>query len=161
MSIPKHKEIIAKIQQLLTKDELTVTQGLTAICEVLQKKLKNYDWVGFYFSDFKDQMLYLKAFAGTPTNHTSIPFGKGICGQVALSNKNFLVPEVTAEDNYIACSLDVRSELVVPLFFNGKNIGQIDVDSNIPDRFSNKDVNLLRNICNLVSSSYGNLLNQL
>ena len=161
MSIPKHKEIIAKIQQLLTKDELTVTQGLTAICEVLQKKLKNYDWVGFYFSDFKDQMLYLKAFAGTPTNHTSIPFGKGICGQVALSNKNFLVPEVTAEDNYIACSLDVRSELVVPLFSNGKNICQIDVDSNIPDRFSNKDVNLLRNICNLVSSSYGNLLNQL
>ena len=142
MSIPKHKEIIAKIQQLLTKDELTVTQGLTAICEVLQKKLKNYDWVGFYFSDFKDQMLYLKAFAGTPTNHTSIPFGKGICGQVALSNKNFLVPEVTAEDNYIACSLDVRSELVVPLFFKGKNIGQIDVDSKIPDRFSNKDVNL-------------------
>ena len=161
MSIPKHKEIIAKIQQLLTKDELTVTQGLTAICEVLQKKLKNYDWVGFYFSDFKDQMLYLKAFAGTPTNHTSIPFGKGICGQVALSNNNFLVPEVTAEDNYIACSLDVRSELVVPLFFKGKNIGQIDVDSKIPDRFSNKDVNLLRNICNIISSSYGNLLNQL
>ena len=161
MSIPKHNEIIAKIQQLLTKDELTVAQGLTAICEVLQKKLKNYDWVGFYFSDFKDQMLYLKAFAGAPTDHTSIPFGKGICGQVALSNNNFLVPEVTAEDNYIACSLDVRSELVVPLFFKGKNIGQIDVDSKIPDRFSNKDVNLLRNICNLVSSSYGNLLYQL
>ena len=161
MKVPIHKEILAQIQLMLTKDELTVVQGLTAICDLLQKKLKNYDWVGFYFSDFKDQMLYLKAFAGTPTNHTSIPFGKGICGQVALSNKNFLVPEVTAEDNYIACSLDVRSELVVPLFFEGKNIGQIDVDSKTPDRFTNKDINLLRNICNLVSSSYGNLLNQL
>ena len=161
MKVPIHKEILAQIQLMLTKDELTVVQGLTAICDLLQKKLKNYDWVGFYFSDFKDQMLYLKAFAGTPTNHTSIPFGKGICGQVALSNKNFLVPEVTSEDNYIACSLDVRSELVVPLFFSGKNIGQIDVDSKTPDRFTNKDINLLRNICNLVSSSYGNLLNQL
>ena len=161
MSIPKHKEVLELIKQMLIKDELTVVEGLTAICELLQKKLKNYDWVGFYFSDFKDQMLYLKAFAGTPTNHTSIPFGKGICGQVALSNKNFLVPDVTAVENYIACSLDVRSELVVPIFFKGKNIGQIDIDSKTPDRFTKKDENLLSTICNLISSFYGNLLNQL
>ena len=79
----------------------------------------------------------------------------------ALSNENFLVPDVSAQDNYIACNLDVRSELVVPLFLEGKNIGQIDVDSRTPNPFSKKDEKFLSNICNLISSTYGNLLTQL
>ena len=64
--------------------------------------------------------LNLKAFSGKPTDHINIPFGIGICGQVALSNKNLMVPDVKVQDNYIACSLDVKSELVVPLFLEGK-----------------------------------------
>jgi GAF domain-containing protein len=54
------------------------------------------------------------------TDHTVIPFGKGICGQVAESNANFVVPDVAAQDNYIACSFTVKSEIVVPLFVDGK-----------------------------------------
>ena len=83
--------------------------------------------------------MHLKAFAGEPTNHTVIPFGKGICGQVAVSNQNFVVGDVKAQDNYIACSIYVKAEIVIPLFKDGINIGQIDVDSNSTAPFSKKD----------------------
>ena len=111
--------------------------------------------------DFEKQLLHLKAYSGTPTEHTTIPFGKGICGQVALSNKPFLVPDVTQQENYIACSATVRSELVVPLFVEGKNIGQIDIDSETPDAFSVEDELFLASICELVAQTYGKLLIQL
>ncbi|MGB5387305.1 MAG: GAF domain-containing protein, partial [Eudoraea sp.] len=75
--------------------------------------------------------------------HTIIPFGKGLCGQVALSNENFVVPDVKAQDNYIACSINVKAEIVVPLFVNGENIGQIDIDSNTPDPFNKDDEDFL------------------
>ena len=100
----------------------------------------------------------MKAFSGTPTDRIVIPFGKGICGQVALSNQNFVVPDVTTQDNYIACSLDVRSELVVPLFLDKKNIGQIDIDSKTPNPFSIEDENLLEKVCHLISKTYGRSL---
>ena len=70
--------------------------------------------------------LKLAQFSGKPTEHTIIPFGKGICGQVALSNKNFVVQDVTEQDNYISCGWEVKSEIVVPIFKNNENIGQID-----------------------------------
>ena len=161
MITTKYKEILAQVKELLKTEDLPAVEGLTAICELLNKTLEAYDWVGFYFSDFESQMLHLKAYFGTPTEHTSIPFGKGICGQVALSNENFVVPDVASQDNYIACSKDVRSELVVPLFLEGKNIGQIDIDSKTLDPFSKEDEKLLGNVCNLVSSAFGKQLNQL
>ena len=72
-----------------------------------------------------------------------IPFGKGICGQVAESNKNFVVADVSSQNNYIACSIYVKAEIVIPLFKNGKNIGQIDIDSHISDPFSIEDERFL------------------
>ena len=85
----------------------------------------------------------LGPYFGAPTDHTVIPFGKGICGQVAVSNQNFVVPDVAAQDNYIACSFTVKSEIVVPLFVDGKNIGQIDIDSHVLDPFTNDDEQFL------------------
>jgi len=161
MMTPNHMMVMQQVKQQLNKEDLSVVEGLNAICETLNKKLESYDWVGFYFSDFKDKMLHLKAYSGTPTEHTSIPFGKGICGQVALSNENFLVPDVTAQDNYIACSVDVRSELVVPLFLEGENIGQIDIDSKTLNPFTKEDEVFLTELCSLVSSTYGKSLKQL
>jgi GAF domain-containing protein len=85
----------------------------------------------------------LGSYVGAATDHTVIPFGKGICGQVAVSNSNFVVPDVSAQDNYIACSFTVKSEIVVPLFVDGKNIGQIDIDSHELDPFSEADERFL------------------
>jgi len=84
-----------------------------------------------------------QAFAGEPTDHEIIPFGKGICGQVAVSNQNFVVPDVKAQDNYIACSINVKAEIVIPLFVNGENVGQIDIDSHTANPFSKQDEDFL------------------
>ncbi|WP_425234582.1 GAF domain-containing protein [Ulvibacterium sp.] len=120
-----------------------VTSCLQRICELLKKEVYYYDWVGFYFRNGEKEELKLGPYAGEPTDHTIIPFGKGICGQVALSNQNFVVPDVTAQDNYIACSITVKAEIVIPLFVNGENIGQIDIDSNTPDPFTKDDERFL------------------
>jgi len=118
-------------------------EKMLAICEILRNSVTYYDWVGFYFKNGDKPELKLGPYVGEPTDHTIIPFGKGICGQVAVSNKNFVVPDVQAQDNYIACSLTVKSEIVVPLFVNGENVGQIDIDSNTSDPFTEADERFL------------------
>ncbi len=128
---------------IVSDNSLSVDERLTSLCELLRTHIPHYDWVGFYFRNGEREELKLRAFAGEPTEHTVIPFGKGICGQVALSNRNFLVPDVSAQDNYIACSLHVKAELVVPLFVGGENVGQIDIDSHTLNSFSEADERFL------------------
>jgi len=132
-----------KVVALLANQEQTLTEKLTAVCQLLKQSIDYYNWVGFYFKNGDKEELKLKAFAGEPTDHVIIPFGKGICGQVAVSNQNFVVPDVKAQDNYIACSLDVKAEVVIPLFVAGENIGQIDIDSHTVDPFSKADEDFL------------------
>jgi len=132
-----------EIVSIISNTELSVDDRMTKICELLQENISHYDWVGFYFKNGDKPELKLRAFAGEPTDHTIIPFGKGICGQVAVSNKNFLVPDVKAQDNYIACSIYVKAEIVIPLFVNGENIGQIDIDSHTTDPFTKEDEEFL------------------
>ena len=116
---------------------------LKNLCQFLSDTISYYNWVGFYFANDKNKTLHLGPYFGAETDHTVIPFGKGICGLVAESNQNFVVPDVAAQDNYIACSFTVKSEIVVPLFVNGKNIGQIDIDSHVIDRFTEADERFL------------------
>ncbi|MCR9181303.1 MAG: GAF domain-containing protein [Flavobacteriaceae bacterium] len=132
-----------EVSRILSNDNLNTDEKLTKTCELLQEQIDYYDWVGFYFANEAERTLHLKAFAGEPTDHTVIPFGKGICGQVAESNQNFVVPDVKAQDNYIACSITVKAEIVIPLFKDGKNIGQIDIDSNTIDPFTETDEHFL------------------
>ena len=132
-----------RITEILNASKKSVDDRLFELCELLKMSVPHYDWVGFYFKNGDRDELKLGPFAGAPTDHTIIPFGKGICGQVALSNQNFVVPDVTAQDNYIACSITVKSEIVVPLFINGENVGQIDIDSNTPDPFTSEDERFL------------------
>lgn len=128
-----------QVEEILKSDKLSVDERLTKVCELLESNIPYYDWVGFYFKNGNKEELKLKAFAGEPTDHEIIPFGRGICGQVAVSNKNFVVPDVKAQNNYIACSIHVKAEIVIPLFVNGENIGQIDIDSHTEDPFSHED----------------------
>lgn len=137
------EELKPEIEKILSEENLDINHRLTEVCDLLQTKVETYDWVGFYFKNGDKPELILKAFAGEPTDHTVIPFGKGICGQVAESNQNFVVDDVAAQDNYIACSMNVKSEVVIPLFKNGENIGQIDIDSHTPEAFSRKDEDFL------------------
>lgn len=132
-----------EITLIIANNNLSTDTRLQKICDLLKKDIPHYDWVGFYFKHDTKKELNLGPYAGEPTDHTTIPFGKGICGQVAVSNKNFVVPDVKAQDNYIACSITVKSEIVIPLFVNGKNIGQIDIDSNSIDPFTKEDESFL------------------
>lgn len=132
-----------RIIDILKQDNLGIDQRLAEVCSILQKDVTTYDWVGFYFKNGDKRELILKAYAGEPTDHIIIPFGKGICGQVAESNQNFVVDDVAAQDNYIACSIYVKSEVVIPLFVGGQNIGQIDIDSHTKNAFSKEDEDFL------------------
>jgi GAF domain-containing protein len=135
---------------ILLKENLNFK--LQQICDLLQREISYYDWVGFYFKNGDKNELKLAQFTGEETEHTIIPFGKGICGQVAISDKNFVVQDVSKQDNYISCGWKVKSEIVIPVFVNEENIGQIDIDSHTANIFSSKDEELLEFVCKKVAS---------
>ncbi len=137
------EKLKVSVANILKSENQSITDRLNMVCHLLRENIDYYDWVGFYFKNGDKDELKLRSFAGEETDHVIIPFGKGICGQVAVSDKNFVVPDVQAQDNYIACSLSVKSEIVIPLFKDGKNVGQIDIDSNAPDPFTEKDERFL------------------
>lgn len=141
-----------EIKNIITQNNLSKDDRLLKICELLEANIEYYNWVGFYFKNGDKMELKLGPYVGEPTDHTIIPFGKGICGQVAVSNQNFVVPDVSAQDNYIACSITVKAEIVIPIFVNGENIGQIDIDSNTPDPFTEADERFLEFVCKEVAT---------
>lgn len=141
-----HKRIDVIIDSSIDKN-----QKLQKICQLLSDEVSHYNWVGFYFKNGEKRELILGPYVGAETDHTIIPYGKGICGQVAESNETFVVPDVNAQDNYLACSIETKSEIVVPIFKNGENIGQIDIDSHEIDPFTEDDVKTLEYICERVA----------
>ena len=138
----------------ITESNKTRSEKLQEICDYLKQEITYYDWVGFYFKNGNKNELKLAEFSGEPTDHVIIPFGKGICGQVAVSNENFMVPDVSAQDNYISCGWKVKSEIVIPIFVNGENIGQIDIDSHTVNPFSKNDEELLEFTCKKVAELF-------
>ncbi|MGB5242318.1 MAG: GAF domain-containing protein [Lutimonas sp.] len=144
------KQLESRVSQII-EGKVSEHQKLDAICLLLQNEVPHYNWVGFYFVNGDKKELKLTNFVGKPTEHTVIPFGKGICGQVAVSNQNFVVQDVTEQDNYISCGIDVKSEVVIPIFKNGKNIGQIDIDSHHTSPFSEEDERFLEFVCTKVA----------
>ncbi|GGK41090.1 MULTISPECIES: GAF domain-containing protein [Flavobacteriaceae] len=147
MNISELKKSITTIVESSTEVE-TILQNM---CNLLKQEIEYYDWVGFYFKNGDKNELKLAQFAGEPTEHTIIPFGKGICGQVALSNQNFVVQDVASQDNYISCGWKVKSEIVIPIFVNNNNVGQIDIDSHSVNPFTKDDENLLEFVCEKIA----------
>jgi len=125
-------------------------EKLKDVCRLLHRNLENYDWVGFYLVE--DGELVLGPFIGEETEHTNIDFGEGVCGQAAEREETFVVDDVSQEDNYLSCSLKTESEIVVPIFKEGKVVGEIDIDSHQLKAFSEDDERLLEDIAEEVSS---------
>ncbi len=144
------QELKNKIDSI-ANDNTSKEEKLQQICDYLASKISYYDWVGFYFKNGDKEELKLAQYNGEPTEHTIIPFGKGICGQVAVSNENFVVQDVSEQDNYISCGWKVKSEIVIPIFVNGENIGQIDIDSHTTSPFTANDELLLEYVCEKVA----------
>ncbi len=144
-------ETLQKRIDLIFSSNNQVEVKLQKVCQLLHDEVAHYNWVGFYFRNGDKEELKLGSYVGAETDHTIIPFGKGICGQVAVSNETFVVPDVSAQDNYLSCSIETKSEIVVPIFKNGENIGQIDIDSHVIDPFTDSDEELLNYVCEKVS----------
>ena len=144
-------DILLKDIKLCLETSSSLEESLKWICNLLKKRVEKYHWVGYYMNDEKNKRLVLKCFSGKPTSHKIIPYGKGVCGQVANKKKTIIVDDVESEENYISCNIDVKSEIVVPLFLNNIIMGQIDIDSNFPSAFNSHDELFLIEINSLVS----------
>lgn len=132
--------------QNMKKALLSCNGDLLCICQYLYKNVPYYNWVGFYLVD-GDKKLKLGPYVGEPTIHTSISFGEGICGQAAENMKNFVVQDVSKEKNYLSCSPDVKSEIVIPIIKDEKIIGELDIDSHYLAPFDERDEEFLTWIC--------------
>lgn len=98
-----------------------------------------YDWVGVYLLDAENDELWLHNYVGESTDHAKIKVGEGVCGTAVKTGENQNVPDVHAIENYIACTPDVQSELVVLIRAGDEILGQIDIDSNAPAAFTAED----------------------
>ena len=126
-------------------------EKLLRICKMLHDNIPHYDWVGFYIADEKKQTLSLGPFSGEPTEHTKIKFGEGICGQAAQKKDIFIVQDVSKETNYLSCSPAVKSEIVLPIFKEGKIVAELDIDSHSKSPFTEEDEIFLNKICEMVA----------
>jgi GAF domain-containing protein len=147
--------LLNDIKKFLVENEGASEQRLSRVCEMIESRLAHYHWVGFYIVGRQEQ-LFLGPFVGAPTDHKEIPFGRGICGQAAIQEAPIIVPDVRAASNYLACSLSVLSEIVVPVFWEGQFIGEIDIDSNIINAFSEVDKTFLEALAILVAEDVFN-----
>ncbi len=144
-------QLPSKVDEILDT-ECNVAKKLMKVCMLLEQSIPYYDWVGFYLPDPNSHReLILGPYIGEETDHDRIPYGIGICGQVAESNETFVSDDVQKESNYLSCSVNVRSEIVVPVKKNGAFVGQLDIDSHTVAAITEKDRAILEEICEKLS----------
>jgi L-methionine (R)-S-oxide reductase len=125
---------------------------MEAVCKLLHERMLKYNWVGFYMLEpgANPPVLVLDAFVGAMTPHTRIPLHQGICGAAASSGKTIVVDDVAKDPRYLACSLETKSEIVVPIFVKGQVAGELDIDSHFPAAFGTEDQQLVQYCAELV-----------
>ena len=140
-------EVSALEQSVPTAEELMRT-----MVKLLHERMLKYNWVGFYLLEpgAEPPMLVLGAFEGAMTPHTRIPLNQGICGAAASTGQTVVVDDVSKDPRYLACSLETRSEIVVPVFAHGKVVGELDIDSHFPAAFTLEHQDLVQYCARLV-----------
>jgi len=130
----------------LAKAMPTAKDLMQGVCKLLHDRMLKYNWVGFYMLEPGAQppMLILDGFIGAMTPHTRIPLNQGICGAAASSGKTIVVDDVSKDPRYLACSLETKSEIVVPIFVRGTVAGELDIDSHFPAAFGAEDQQLVQ-----------------
>ena len=140
-------EISALVEQSANAADL-----MRKMVKLLRERMLKYNWAGFYMLEPGTQppVLALGAADGATTPHTRIPLNQGICGAAASSGKTIVVDDVSKDPRYLACSLETKSEIVVPVFVHGKIAGELDIDSHFPAAFTGEDKNLVQHCAALV-----------
>ncbi len=136
-------QLVKRLQEM--RDEGYLSDAiLREAVKTIRAADTRYNWVGVYLLDPEENMLWLHNYIGEPTEHARIPVGQGVCGTAVAERKNQNVPDVTAVENYLACSPRTRSELVVLIRAGDEILGQIDIDSHEPAAFTDQDESALQ-----------------
>ena len=126
--------------------------AMTRLIAVLKDRVAHYSWVGVYLLDGEE--LVLGPYLGKPSPHTRIPLGQGICGAAAATKSTIVVDDVNSDPRYLACSIETKSEIVVPVFVRGKVAGELDIDSHFLAAFGPDD----RKLCEHAAAVLGKFL---
>jgi len=147
----KIEEVRNEVRQL-AEDAPTAYELMNRMVKLLHERVLKYNWVGFYMLEPGAQppVLVLGAFEGAMTPHTRIPLNQGICGAAASSGHTVVVDDVSKDSRYLACSLETKSEIVVPIFTHGKVVGELDIDSHFPAAFTEEHQDLVQYCAMLV-----------
>jgi L-methionine (R)-S-oxide reductase len=143
-----HDAVLAKV----TADVAAATAAVTAMegaVAALKQGIPYYSWVGIYLVDGDE--LALGPFLGKPSPHTRIPLGRGICGAAATEKRTIAVDDVNSDPRYLACSIETKSEIVVPIMQGTEVLGEIDIDSDRPAAFGPADRRLLEAVAALLA----------
>ena len=142
--------LIGQIRQLAAASP-SLHELQTGIVETAAQRLSHFNWTGFYMLDPTDpEMLVLGPFVGAATPHVRIPVTQGICGAAVLSGQTVIVDDVGSDPRYLSCSIETKSEIVVPIYTNGTVVGEIDIDSHDPAAFKDEDRAFLEEVARIV-----------
>ncbi|MCJ7458937.1 MAG: GAF domain-containing protein [candidate division Zixibacteria bacterium] len=147
----KETEIIKQIDELV-QSKKEREEVLRETVKVLKENYEHYNWVGIYLLEGDE--LVLGPYLGKPSPHTRIRLNKGICGAAASQKKTVNIPDVSADPRYLACSLETRSEIVVPIMRGEQVFGEVDIDSNKLSAFSKEEQLLLEQVCSILSELF-------
>ncbi len=151
-SNPRKVDEARKAADRLNAEARSADQLMEGISLLLNKQMLKYNWVGFYMLEAGaiPPVLVLGRFQGAMTVHTRIGLNQGICGAAASSGKTVVVDDVKKDPRYLACSLETKSEIVVPIFVHGKVAGELDIDSHFLAAFGDEDRELVEYCAQLV-----------
>ena len=150
----KSADVISELDAL-AKSAVSAEALMKSIVTLLHERLTKYNWVGFYMLEKEGgDVLVLGPFKGTMTPHTRIPLNQGICGAAASSGKTIVVDDVNADPRYLACSIETKSEIVVPVFVRGNVAGELDIDSHFRAAFGDED----RKLCEHAAAVLGKFI---
>ena len=145
---------LAKELTTLSETADTVEDLMSIIVGRLQERLRHYDWVGFYMIEKggigEEPVLVLGPYVGAVTQHKRIPLNRGICGAAASTGRTVIVDDVSQDPRYLACSIETKSEIVVPIVVKGEVVGELDIDSHTPAAFKPDDRQLVEHCARLV-----------
>lgn len=148
--VPERTALLDRFYRMATLS-VSLEQLQTEIVGALSQSLPHFNWTGFYMLDLADpEMLALGPFVGDPTPHVRIPVSQGICGAAVLSGETVVVDDVGSDPRYLSCSIETKSEIVVPIYATGKVVGEIDIDSHEPAAFHEDDRVLLEEVARIV-----------